>query len=57
MKLIDLIIYPKIRKSGKPPMLADKKEAKRIIEHLERISSNFGTEIEYKDGIGYVKLN
>jgi hypothetical protein len=57
MKLINLKIYPKIRKSGKPPMLANKKESKLIIEHLERISSNYGTEIEYKDGIGYVKLN
>lgn len=56
MNLIDLKIYPKIRKSGKPPMLASEMEAKKIIEYIERVSSTYDTEIEYKDGIGQVKI-
>ena len=38
------------------PMLADEDMAKKIIDYLGELSAPYGTEIEYKDGIGRVKL-
>lgn len=54
--LIDLKIYPKTRKGGKPPTLANEQEAKKIIDYINRVSSMYGTEIMYKDGIGQVVI-
>ena len=38
------------------PSLTDKNLGKKIIEHMNKLSSIYGTEIEYKDGKGMVKL-
>ena len=37
-------------------MLADAGKAKKIIDYLGELSSPFGTKIEFKDGIGLIKL-
>ena len=38
------------------PLLADKENAEKIIAHVRRLSEVYGTHIEYKDGIGLVKI-
>jgi poly-gamma-glutamate synthesis protein (capsule biosynthesis protein) len=37
------------------PRLAKGKESKKIIDDLKRLSKLYGTEIEYKDGIGVIR--
>jgi poly-gamma-glutamate synthesis protein (capsule biosynthesis protein) len=56
MNIVDLKIYPKTRKSGEPPMLANRQDAERIVKYVERVSTMFGTEIAYKNGIGHVVI-
>jgi poly-gamma-glutamate synthesis protein (capsule biosynthesis protein) len=38
------------------PVMAGKKEGQEIIKRLARLSKPFGTTIEYRDGIGLVRL-
>ena len=38
------------------PMLADDETGRRIIDLLAELSAPFGTKIEFKDGVGFVKL-
>ncbi|MBA7622209.1 hypothetical protein ES703_29583 [subsurface metagenome] len=40
-------------KSGMP-LLAEGDSARAILEYLQKLSSEFGTEIEIKDGVGFV---
>jgi hypothetical protein len=50
----------KVRETGSRmegrPMLADKADGEKIISHVKRLSGAFGTNIEYKDGIGVVAI-
>ena len=61
-ELVTVKLYPISLGYGKPrtvrgrPMLADPTLGKKIIDDLIRLSKPFGTEIEYRDGIGVVKL-
>ena len=49
-------------KVGKPrqvrgrPMAADETLSRKIVSDLTRLSQPFGTEIEYVDGVGVVRL-
>jgi len=62
-ELVELKLYPvDISMAREPraqsglPMLADADAGKKIIEYLGELSAPFGTSIEYKDGVGLVKL-
>ena len=60
-ELVELKIYPvtllhEPRPQSGRPMLADEDMAKKIIDYLGELSAPYGTKIEYKDGIGRVKL-
>jgi poly-gamma-glutamate synthesis protein (capsule biosynthesis protein) len=56
-------LYPVTLNGNKPaheigtPELADEESARRIVERLKRLSSPYGTEIEFANGIGIVELN
>lgn len=61
-KLVDLKLYP-ISSYGTGPQLGirpvivkDERLAREIIDRYSMLSSPFGTEIEFRDGIGIVKL-
>lgn len=60
-KVSDLKLYPVTLQKDKPrsqrgrPILALGKEAEEIIQRTKKLSAPFGTEIEYKDGIGILK--
>ena len=45
-----------VRMDGRP-MLTYGENAEKIITHVKKLSEAFNTPIEYKDGIGVVKLN
>ncbi len=47
--------HPKRSQRGRP-MLADEEQAKRIIDHVAGCSIQWGTRIDYRDGIGYLKI-
>ena len=47
---------PKRRSSLGRPILADKKLSKKIVGHMRDISVLFKTDIEYKEGVGVVKI-
>jgi poly-gamma-glutamate capsule biosynthesis protein CapA/YwtB (metallophosphatase superfamily) len=62
-QLIDLKLYPldvsmtrEPRSQSGIPMLSEPKEGKRLIEYMEELSAPFGTRIEYKEGVGIVKV-
>lgn len=38
------------------PKLADKQEARKIVEYLGKLSAPFGTQIDFQDGVGLVKM-
>lgn len=48
--------YGKKRSQRGRPQLADPKLSRKIIQDLQRLSEPFGTVIEYRDGIGRVRL-
>jgi len=56
-------LYPITLGYGEPrvsigcPRMAEGKQARRILEHLRDISTPWGTEIEYENGVGIVKLS
>ena len=60
--MIELALYPIDLGFGKPrqvrgrPILAGNDMGRKIIDDLVRLSEPFGTEIEYRGGVGYVKL-
>jgi hypothetical protein len=37
-------------------VLADRENGEKIIAHVKRLSGAFGTQIEYKDGIGVIAI-
>jgi len=57
-RLIDLRLYPidlaqtAPRSQRGTPRLADEQTGRKIIEHLAEMSAEFGTIIEYKNGVG-----
>ena len=58
--LIEIKLYPVTHLPGPSsrrglPLLAEAEEAKELIEYLSELSAAFGTEVEFKDGIGLVK--
>ena len=60
-ELAELKIYPvtllhEPRPQSGRPMLADEEMGRKIIDYLGELSAPYGTKIEYKDGIGRVKL-
>ena len=38
------------------PLMADKENGNRILERLQRLSAEYGTKIEIKDGVGILKF-
>jgi poly-gamma-glutamate capsule biosynthesis protein CapA/YwtB (metallophosphatase superfamily) len=61
-ELAELALYPIDLGYGKPvqvrgrPLLAGRELGEKIIDDLKRISEPFGTEIEMRRGVGYVRL-
>ena len=61
-ELVSLELHPISLGFGKPPsvrgrpMLADKSLSRKIIGDLQRLSEPFGTQIDYLNGIGIVRL-
>ncbi|MFC2006478.1 CapA family protein [Chloroflexota bacterium] len=60
-KLTGLKLYPLThintpRSQSGLPILADAEKGKKLIEYLAELSSPFGVKVEFKDGIGSVKL-
>lgn len=60
--LVELTLHPISLGFGKPrtvrgrPMFADEALSRKIIDDLKRLSEPFGTEIDYVDGVGKVRL-
>ncbi len=61
-KMTELALYPIDLGFGKPsqvrgrPLFADAELSEKIIADLQRLSAPFGTEIEMRQGVGYVKI-
>jgi poly-gamma-glutamate capsule biosynthesis protein CapA/YwtB (metallophosphatase superfamily) len=61
-QLVELALHPISLGFKKPitergrPLLADAELGKKIIGDLTKLSEPFGTHVEYKNGVGYVKL-
>jgi poly-gamma-glutamate synthesis protein (capsule biosynthesis protein) len=65
-ELTELKLHPIDASTGEPPgtfvhrgvrpLMAEGEEARRIIERYGKLSEPFDTEIEFKDGIGVVKI-
>ncbi len=59
-EMVQLELYPIVRgdklQSQKPFSLASGDKAKSIIDNLREMSSGYGTTIEYRDGVGMVRL-
>jgi poly-gamma-glutamate capsule biosynthesis protein CapA/YwtB (metallophosphatase superfamily) len=60
-KISEIVLYPvsvalKPRPKSGFPMLADRKTAAMIITFLAELSAPYGTKIEFKDGVGIIKL-
>ena len=56
LKLYPFTLVNKPRSQSGLPMLANEETARELIEYLSELSSPFGTKIEFKDGIGMIKL-
>lgn len=62
-QLTELALYPidlgfgKTRQIRGRPILADDELGQKIMADLARLSEPFGTEFEYRRGVGYVKLD
>jgi poly-gamma-glutamate capsule biosynthesis protein CapA/YwtB (metallophosphatase superfamily) len=61
-KLSELRLYPftlvhkPLPRAGVPLLITDQAAAKGLVEYMAGLSAPFGTQIEFKDGIGIVKL-
>ena len=61
--LVELKLHPISLGFGKPrtvrgrPMFADEALGRKIIEDVTRLSEPFGTQIDYVDGVGVVRLS
>jgi len=56
LKLYPVTLAHEPRPQSGLPMLADADKAEKIIDYLGELSASFDTKIEYRDGIGQVKL-
>jgi poly-gamma-glutamate capsule biosynthesis protein CapA/YwtB (metallophosphatase superfamily) len=60
--LTELKLYPITMSREKPtwqrgvPTMADKLTGKKIIEYYQKLSKPLGTQIDYKDGVGVIRL-
>jgi poly-gamma-glutamate synthesis protein (capsule biosynthesis protein) len=59
--LVGIKLYPftfahEIRSKAGIPRLAEPETGRKIIDYLGKLSAPFGTRIEYKEGIGFVRL-
>lgn len=48
--------FKEVRTKLGRPKLADRELGKKIVDRVAKLSSPYGTEIEFKDGVGVVKL-
>lgn len=61
-RLEEVRLYPIVLGHGKPrpqrgrPVLAQGRQADQILERLAALSKGFGTQMEIRDGVGWVKL-
>ena len=62
-ELVEFKLYPvdvsmtrEPRSQSGIPMLAEAGEGKKLVDYMAELSAPFGTSIEYKDGVGLVKL-
>jgi poly-gamma-glutamate synthesis protein (capsule biosynthesis protein) len=61
-QLLELKLHPISLGFGKPrqvrgrPMAAEETLSRKIVSDLTRLSKPFGTEIEYVDGVGVVRV-
>jgi hypothetical protein len=46
---------PDIRTEGRP-IMADKENGLRILERIQRLSAEYGTKVEIKDGVGIIEI-
>ena len=56
LRLYPLTTYHESRAQRGQPMLASEEQGKKIIDYVIKCSSQWGTDIEFKQGVGYVKF-
>ncbi len=56
IKIFPVGTYHPHRSQRGRPILADEQQGKKIIEYVKQCSSEWGTNIEYKNGIGLINL-
>jgi len=56
VKLYPVTVALRPRAASGFPMLADEETGARIIHYVGQLSTPFGTKIELRDGVGFVKL-
>jgi hypothetical protein len=56
VKIYPVTVRLKPRSQSGFPMLADDETGRHIIDLLTELSAPYGTKIEFKDGVGFVKL-
>jgi poly-gamma-glutamate capsule biosynthesis protein CapA/YwtB (metallophosphatase superfamily) len=56
LKIYPLISYHESRAQRGRPILAEEEPGKKIIDYVSECSKQWGTKIEFKEGVGYVEL-
>jgi hypothetical protein len=56
LKLYPFVLQRQPRAQAGIPLMADEKIGRKIIEYMSMVSTDFGTKIEYRDGVGQVKV-
>lgn len=62
-ELLKIELFPLVLDADKPsyqigtPKMADGESARKIVERISRLSAQYGTRIEFKNGIGVVEQN
>jgi poly-gamma-glutamate capsule biosynthesis protein CapA/YwtB (metallophosphatase superfamily) len=56
LKLLPFVLQRQPRAQAGIPLMADDKTGRKIIEYMAAASTDFGTKIDYKDGVGLVKV-
>jgi poly-gamma-glutamate synthesis protein (capsule biosynthesis protein) len=55
-EMCEIVVRPTGARTDGRPMLAKGENASRIMDILRNLSSQYGTEIEYEDGVGIIKF-